>query len=147
MQFNVMPDNGSEYVIHNRQNCKHGIIHQKAMVYTPFNKIGESIDIHAQFPKKFWGDCDLASTYVINRLRLLDSIGRHPMSCLCFAEDTRPKKDKLDARGRRCIFWGTQLIKRATSCLIWRRGIRFALGIMAFFIRNTSHHDRNVMSL
>lgn len=60
--------------------ASHGILHQKFMVYTPQQNgvvekkhrhlldTARALRLHANFPKKFWGDCILAATYLINRM-------------------------------------------------------------------------------
>ncbi|GKB30386.1 retrovirus-related pol polyprotein from transposon TNT 1-94 [Tanacetum coccineum] len=91
--FNVKPkflrsDNGTEIV---NGEClaylrKQGIVHQKSKVYTPQqNAIVErkhrhlldtarALKFHSGLPNKFWGDCVLTATYLINKMpmKILD---------------------------------------------------------------------------
>ncbi|GJX04060.1 retrovirus-related pol polyprotein from transposon TNT 1-94 [Tanacetum coccineum] len=81
-------DNGTEIV---NNDClaylrKQGIVHQRSMVYTPQqNAIVErkhrhlldtarALKFHSGLPNKFWGDCVLTATYLINKMpmKILD---------------------------------------------------------------------------
>ncbi|GJU81722.1 retrovirus-related pol polyprotein from transposon TNT 1-94 [Tanacetum coccineum] len=71
--------------------------------------------LRANFPNKFWGDCILAATYLINKMpmKILDwkspfdvLHGTVPsyehlktIGCLCYADVTKPHKDKFEPRG------------------------------------------------
>ncbi|GJS00902.1 retrovirus-related pol polyprotein from transposon TNT 1-94 [Tanacetum coccineum] len=119
-----------------------GILHQKSMVYTPQQngRERESIDtartirLHADLPIKFWGDCILVATYLINKMPMEVLSWKTPfeklfgtllvydhlrvIGCLCYAAVTIPHKDKFDKRGTKCVLsW--------ISCrgALWRKTI------------------------
>ncbi|GJX27564.1 retrovirus-related pol polyprotein from transposon TNT 1-94 [Tanacetum coccineum] len=108
-----------------------GILHQKSITYTPQqNRVVErkhrhlldtarSIRLHANVPIKFWGDCVLAATYLINKMPMKKLKWKSPyevlhnkpptydhlrvIGCLCYAAVTKPHKDKFDNRGIKCV--------------------------------------------
>nr|GEU53126.1 Gag-pre-integrase domain, Gag-polypeptide of LTR copia-type [Tanacetum cinerariifolium] len=61
---------------------KHGIVHQKSMLYTPQQNVvverkhkhllatSRALNFHSGLPNKFWGDCVLTATYLINKMRM-----------------------------------------------------------------------------
>ncbi|GKB89372.1 retrovirus-related pol polyprotein from transposon TNT 1-94 [Tanacetum coccineum] len=78
----IRSDNGTEIL---NKSCAllfkaKRIIHQKAIAYTPQQngvverkhrhllETARSLRIHANFPIKFWGECVLAATYLINKM-------------------------------------------------------------------------------
>jgi transposase InsO family protein len=78
----VRSDNGTEVV---NRSCaalikEKRIIHQRSMAYTPQQngvverkhrhllETARSTRVHANFPIKFWRDCVLAPTYLINKI-------------------------------------------------------------------------------
>ncbi|GJY56807.1 retrovirus-related pol polyprotein from transposon TNT 1-94 [Tanacetum coccineum] len=124
----VRSDNGTEIV---NATCAYffqskGVLHQRSMTYTPqqnerverkhrhFLDIARAIRSHANLPIRFWGDCILAATYLINKMpvKILDwktpferLYGKPPVydhlrviGCLCYAAVTKPRKDKFDDR-------------------------------------------------
>nr|GEV18733.1 hypothetical protein [Tanacetum cinerariifolium] len=102
---------------------KHGIVHPKSMVHTPQQNViverkyknlldtARAFKFHSALLDKFWGDCVLTTTCLINKIpmKILDwktSFGMlHGVlpsydqliviSCLCFATITKPHKDKF----------------------------------------------------
>lgn len=102
-QFQTLPkifrsDNSNEFV---NSTCssffsKHGIIHQKSMSYTPQqNHIVErkhrhllhttrSLLIHANLPSKFWGECILTATLLINKLPTTNLNWKSPIKFMIF---------------------------------------------------------------
>lgn len=84
---------------------------------------------HAHLPIKFWGDCLLTATYIINRLpnsilqfkTPYEQLLGHPPSynhlkvlgCLCFASTPSHNRDKFSARAQKCIFIGYPFGKKA----------------------------------
>ncbi|GJV10817.1 retrovirus-related pol polyprotein from transposon TNT 1-94 [Tanacetum coccineum] len=118
-------DNGTEIV--NKTCAKffqnHGVVHQKSIVYTPQQngrverKHRHLLDtarahrLQANLPLKFWGDCILTATYLINKMpvKILDwkspyesLYGKPPtydhlraIGCLCYTANVKPHKDNL----------------------------------------------------
>ncbi|GJS73702.1 retrovirus-related pol polyprotein from transposon TNT 1-94 [Tanacetum coccineum] len=129
-------DNGTEVV--NQKVLQFltskGIFHQKSMAYTPQQngvverkhrhllETARALRIHASLPKKFWGDCILAATYLINKMPMKQLSWKSPfevlhgtppsydtlktIGCLCYAASLKPHKDKFDPRGIKCVFIG-----------------------------------------
>ncbi|GJR46884.1 retrovirus-related pol polyprotein from transposon TNT 1-94, partial [Tanacetum coccineum] len=111
-----------------------GIVHQRSMVYTPQQNgvverkhrhlldTARALQLHANLPNKFWGDCILAATYLINKMpmKILDWKSPYEIlhktapsyenlrtiGCLCYAAVTKPHKDKFEPRGNRCVLIG-----------------------------------------
>lgn len=112
----------------------HGIIHQKSMVYTlQQNGVVERkhrhlletarfLKVHAGLPNKFWRDCILAVTYLINKMPMknlgwktpYESLhGKPPtysdlktIGCLCYAANTKPHRNMFAEKSVKCIFLG-----------------------------------------
>nr|GEY29421.1 retrovirus-related Pol polyprotein from transposon TNT 1-94 [Tanacetum cinerariifolium] len=139
--FNAKPkflrsDNGTkivngDYLAYLR---KQGIVHQKSMVYTQQqNAIVErkhrhlldtarALKFHYGLPNKFWGDCVLTATYLINKMpmKILDwktpfemLHGEPPsydhlrfIGCLCFSIVIKPHKDKFTPRSIKSVLIG-----------------------------------------
>ncbi|XP_057248988.1 uncharacterized protein LOC130590526 [Beta vulgaris subsp. vulgaris] len=111
-----------------------GILHQKSVPYVPQQngrverrhrsllEIARALRFHASLPKKFWGDCILTATHLINKLptkvlkwqspyevlfqKLPSYSELRVFGSLCFAYNMQLKRDKFDSRARRCIFLG-----------------------------------------
>lgn len=81
-----------------------------------------AIKIHVGLPKKFWGECILAATHVINLLpsvvigwktpfeRLMkrrpDYSHLRVIGCLCYATNSHTKGDKFAPKARTCMLIG-----------------------------------------
>lgn len=81
-----------------------------------------ALRVQANLPLKFWGDCVLIATYLINKLPspLLNNVtsyekllGHSPsyahlriFGCLCFASTLSRDRTKFDARAKPCLFLG-----------------------------------------
>lgn len=84
--------------------------------------MSRALRFHANLPKKFWGECILTATHIINKLptRILgwkspyEVLFHKPPSyehlrvfgCLCFAYNMTINKDKFDSKSRECILIG-----------------------------------------
>ncbi|KAL0361708.1 UNVERIFIED_CONTAM: Retrovirus-related Pol polyprotein from transposon RE1 [Sesamum radiatum] len=132
----IRSDNGSEFLSFRFQTIlqTHGIIHKKSCVYTPQQNgvvehkhkhllsMARSLLFQASLPDKFWGDCILAATYIINRIpsQILNWTTPYQLlfnkapsydhfrvfGCLCYATNVTPSKSKFDPRAYKCIFVG-----------------------------------------
>ncbi|XP_074298220.1 uncharacterized protein LOC141629048 [Silene latifolia] len=117
-----------------------GIIHQRSIVGRPqqngrvemkhrhFLETARALRFHAQLPIRFWGDCLLSATYLINKMpsSVLNWQTPHELlfhtkpaydklrvfGNLCYA--TRPPTitDKFLPRARKCMFIGYPLAKK-----------------------------------
>lgn len=84
--------------------------------------MSKALRFQANLPKKFYGDCILTATYLINKLptkvlswktpyevmfgEASDYSGLRNFGCLCYAYNMNIHKDKFDSRARKCIFIG-----------------------------------------
>ncbi|KAL9231947.1 hypothetical protein vseg_007105 [Gypsophila vaccaria] len=132
----IRSDNGTEIIQHTCQQMfsQHGILHQKSAPGVPQQngrverkhrhlvETARALLLNASLPKKFWGECVLAVTHIINRLpthilgwktpyqlllgKAVDYEELRVIGCLCFALVQSGKRDKFEAKGRRCMFIG-----------------------------------------
>ncbi|XP_074318206.1 uncharacterized protein LOC141655000 [Silene latifolia] len=140
-QFNktvktVRSDNGTEFL---QQYCSglfksKGIVHQTSSVGTPQQngrverkhrhllETARALKIQGNLPIKFWGDCILTATYLINLMPspVIDNntpfkliFGTEPVydnlrvyGCVCYATMPPTFSDKFGNRARKCIFIG-----------------------------------------
>ncbi|XP_056694807.1 uncharacterized protein [Spinacia oleracea] len=130
----IRSDNGTEIV---QEFCgvlfsSKGIIHQKTLVGVPQQngrverkhrhllETARALRLFANLPVRFWGECLLTSTYLINLMpssvlswktpyevllkKLPDYENLRIVGCLCYA--AVKSHDKLAPRARKCIFLG-----------------------------------------
>lgn len=112
--------------------------------------MARALRFQAQLPEKFWGECVLASCYLINRTstRLLENkspfetlFWKGPsyelireFGCLCYGHNQWSKGDKFDSRGRKCILMGYPFGKKG-----WQL---FDLETREFFVsRDVRFHE------
>lgn len=132
----IRSDNGTEII---QDQClslfmNKGILNQNSIVGRPQQngrverkhrhllEVARALKLHAKLPSKFWGDCLLTATYLINIMpssvinwntpsEIL--FGKPPdysmlkiFGCLCFAYNDDRTKDKFSPRAKKCIFLG-----------------------------------------
>lgn len=84
--------------------------------------MARALRFQANLPLKFWGECILTATYLINRTPYILLDGQTPyellfgakpsytqirtFGCLCYALNETRGGDKFASRSRRCIFVG-----------------------------------------
>jgi len=140
-QFNVKIkrvhiDNGTEFTnlsIKKFFSLK-GILHDTSCVATPQQNahvewkhrhilnIAMTLRFQANLLIRFWGECVLAATHIINRTPTVENQGITPyevlfgksptydhlkvFGCLCYVSTVSKLRDKFDPRAERCIFLG-----------------------------------------
>ena len=130
----IRSDNGTEII---QDQCtsfflSKGVLHQKSLAGVPQQngrverkhkhllEVARALKFHAHMPTKFWGDCILTATFLINHLpssvlnwtapfeilykQSPDYSMLKVFGCLCYAH-TRTK-DKFMPRAARCVFLG-----------------------------------------
>jgi len=133
-------DNGTEFI---NSTCldffkPKGVLLQRSMVKTPQqNGVAERKHIHlldtarairfqAGFPKKFWGECILSATHLINLMPMENLqwkspfeilYGKQPqlhdlrtIGCLCYAHNVG-EKDKFAPRATKCVLLGYTFVQ------------------------------------
>ncbi|CAL1398262.1 unnamed protein product [Linum trigynum] len=138
----IQSDNGLEFQTNTLRDyyAANGILFQTSCVNTPQqNGVAErkhrhlletarALRFHAGLPVRFWGECVLTATYLINRLPssvlgnktpfevLLERAPSYDhlrtFGCLVYAKDTQHGLDKFAERGRRCVFVGYPLAQK-----------------------------------
>ncbi|KAK9062516.1 hypothetical protein SSX86_019703 [Deinandra increscens subsp. villosa] len=129
-------DNGGEFVSNRMANfyAEEGIILETTCPHTPQQngvverkhrhllETARALRFEANLPIKFWGECILTATYIINRLpsKIIQNktpyeivFGHKPdyeqmrvFGCLAYYRSTETEGDKFEARGRPGIFLG-----------------------------------------
>ncbi|PNY16822.1 retrovirus-related Pol polyprotein from transposon TNT 1-94 [Trifolium pratense] len=132
----VRSDNGTEFTNMSIQTFfkQKGIIHETSCVATPQQNarverkhrhilnIARALRFQANLPIRFWGECILAATHIINRTPTVANQGITPyevlfrnsptydhlkiFGCLCYVSTNTKLRDKFDPRAERCIFVG-----------------------------------------
>ena len=172
----IRSDNGTEIIKDQCMNlfAEKGIFHQKSVPYVPQQngrverkhkhllEMSRAFRFHAKLPKKFWGDCLLAATHVINKLPTKVLQWKSPyevmfhkipsydnlrvFGCLCYAYNMKVNRDKFDNRSRKCIFLGYPYGQKAykvydlqTHTCFVSRDIIFFETIFPYPVLNTSN--------
>ncbi|PKH48991.1 hypothetical protein CRG98_050339, partial [Punica granatum] len=132
----VRTDNGTEFLskVMREFYLDRGIMHQTTCVETPQQNgmaerkhrhilnVARALRFNAELPLKFWGECVLTATYLINYTPTPVLSGKSPYEILfgkppsynhlrifgssCYALHKPKSKDKFADRSRRCIFIG-----------------------------------------
>lgn len=130
----VRSDNGAEFLCLKSYFEAQGILHQTSCVATPQQNgrverkhrhilnVARALRFQANLPVRYWGECVLTASYLINRTPSMIHGGKTPyellyrspppfgvlrtFGCLCYAHRMDRSKDKFGARSRKCIFLG-----------------------------------------
>ena len=125
--------------------AKNDIVHQTSCVdkpqqngrverkYRHLLELSRALRFQAHLPLKFWGDCVLTATYIINRLptRILQNytpyeklLHKAPQyqhmrvfGCLAFASNPTKTGDKFQSRGVPCLFLGYPVTQKGYKLL------------------------------
>ncbi|GJS95733.1 putative RNA-directed DNA polymerase [Tanacetum coccineum] len=134
-------DNGTEFVNQTVMKfcVEKGIIHQTSCAYSPQQNgiaerkhrhllnVARSLLFQGGIPLRFWTECVLTATYLINRLPSSVLNGKSPFEliyntkpnlsnlrvfgCLCFATVLN-NHDKLGSRSEKCVMMGYSSVKK-----------------------------------
>ncbi|CAJ2650467.1 unnamed protein product [Trifolium pratense] len=129
-------DNGTEFTnsVFKAFLREKGIMHETSCVSTPQQNgrverkhrhilnVARALRFHANLPIRFWGECVLAATHIINRTPTMANKGITPyemlfgkspnydhikvFGCLCYVATTSKQRDKFGPRADRCVFLG-----------------------------------------
>ncbi|KAL0307059.1 UNVERIFIED_CONTAM: Retrovirus-related Pol polyprotein from transposon RE1 [Sesamum radiatum] len=120
---NTVSVNVASYsVSHSETNDSASLWHMR-LGHSPFDALTHIPSIkfkQASLPDKFWGDCVLTATYLVNRtpFKLLNWLTPYELlhsqppsyahlrvfGCLCFAANTKPHRAKFDKCSSKCVF-------------------------------------------
>ncbi|XP_071740094.1 uncharacterized protein [Rutidosis leptorrhynchoides] len=155
---------------------------KKSMVYTPQQNgrverkhrhlldTARALKLHANLPSKFWGDCILSATYLINKMPMKVLNWKTPfemlhkrgpgydhlrtIGCLCYANVPKPYQDKFEARGIRSVLIdyppsqkGHKLYALDTKEVFCSRDVIFKEDIFPFKIQNQNTVITKVMPM
>ncbi|XP_074314523.1 uncharacterized protein LOC141649741 [Silene latifolia] len=139
----VRSDNGTEIVQRacDRLFLDKGIIHQKSAPGCPQRngrverkhrhlvETARALLLYVNLPKRFWRECLLAATHIINKLPSLVLSWQIPtelllkkattydelrvIGCMCFALSPGHSRDKFDPKARKCIMLGYPFQQKA----------------------------------
>ena len=140
----IRSDNGTEIIqgYCTQLFAQEGIIHQRSLPNTPQQNgrverkhrhlldTSRAIRFHANLPIKFWGDCLLAATYLINLMPTAILNWKTPfevlmkktptydqlrvIGCLCYV--AHKTSDKFAPRATKCIFLGYPFAQKGYKC-------------------------------
>ncbi|KAH0773131.1 hypothetical protein KY290_010268 [Solanum tuberosum] len=155
-------DNGGEFL---NSTCHdlfvmHGIIHQRSCPYTPQQngvvkrkhrhllETATNIKFQECLPKRFWGDCVEAATYIINKIPLSVLGNKSPyelfyhkspslahikvIGCLVFATNLR-RNDKFAPKANKAVFLGYAVSQKGYKLLDIESKLVFVSRDVLFF--------------
>lgn len=136
----VRSDNGAEFLCLKQYFSECGIEYQTSCVETPQQNgrverkhrhilnVARALLFQGNFPKKYWGESVLTTTYLINRTPSVVLENKTPyellygmspsyenlrvFGTLCYARHINRSKDKFDERSIRCVFLGYPMGKK-----------------------------------
>ena len=159
-----------------------GIIHQKTCPYTPQQngvverkhkyllETARALLFQSKLPMRYWGECVLTATYLINRLPTKLLQGKSPyellyqkkpvyshlrnFGCLCFPTTLKTHKDKFEPRAVPHIFIGYpfntkgyKVLNLATKRIHVSRDVLFYETVLPFVIAPTGSSFNYVLHL
>ncbi|XP_021715949.1 uncharacterized protein LOC110683848 [Chenopodium quinoa] len=110
--------------VHTQLSCpdtpqQNGVVERK---HKHLLETGRALFFQSKVPARFWGDCIMAATYIINRMPLKSVgfvtpyerlYGSAPdlshlkiFGCLCYISTSKTHRNKLDPRATPCVFLG-----------------------------------------
>ncbi|OMO75305.1 Integrase, catalytic core [Corchorus capsularis] len=174
----IRTDNGPEF----QSNCmldyykEHGIVLQTSCTDTPQQngiverkhrhvlETARALRFQANLPIRFWGECVLTATYIINRLpsKVINNktpfemlFGKKPeydhlrvFGCLVYAHDNSKRGDKFSERGKPCVFVGYPNGQKGQMIVIQEKQSLTAGGEYCRPVLNAANNDcEEVMTL
>lgn len=151
-----------------------GIFHQTSCAYTPQQngvverkhrhllETARCLYFHSKIPEKYWNECILCATYLINRLPLQSINNDSPyfrlyksqasldhlktFGCLCFVSTTDSHRHKFDPRALMCAFLGYTPTQKGYRVLHLTTGEVFVSRDVQFHESSFPFHNQSTIS-
>ena len=171
-------DNGGEFTSNKLMNfyadqgiilettCPHttqqnGVVERK---HRHLLETARALKIQAHLPARFWGECILTATYIINKLpsKVIENKTPHELlyeekpnydhmrifGCLVYYRSTETRGDKFEIRGRPGVFVGYpqgtkgyKIYDPSNKKIIVSRDVKFAESIFPFTLETKQDHN------